>query len=82
MADKRCIRRWYEEYRYTDAMVEEAVLHAGANKDAKYVNGILKAGTPRAGAPRPTRAAPASWRAATSVWTAPPPAATTSCAAP
>ena len=42
MADKRCIRRWYEEYRYTDAMVEEAVLHAGANKDAKYVNGILK----------------------------------------
>lgn len=42
MADKRCIRRWYEEYRYGDAMVEEAILHAGAGKDAKYVNGILK----------------------------------------
>lgn len=42
MADKRCIRRWYEEFSYNDAMVEEAILHAGANKNAKYVNGILK----------------------------------------
>lgn len=42
MADRRCVRRWYEEYKYGDAMVEEAVLHAGANKEAKYINGILK----------------------------------------
>ena len=42
MADKNCVRRWYEEYRFDDAMVAEAVLHAGAGKDAKYVNGILK----------------------------------------
>ena len=42
MADKRCVRRWYEEYNYTDAMIEEAIMHAGANKEAKYVNGILK----------------------------------------
>ena len=42
MADRRCIRRWYEDYGYDDAMVEEAILHAGSNKDAKYVNGILK----------------------------------------
>ena len=42
MAEKNCVRRWYEEYRYDDAMVAEAVLHAGAGKDAKYVNGILK----------------------------------------
>lgn len=42
MADKRCVRRWFEEYRFDSSMVEEAILHAGANKDAKYVNGILK----------------------------------------
>ena len=42
MADKNCVRRWYEEYAFDDAMVAEAVLHAGAGKDAKYVNGILK----------------------------------------
>lgn len=42
MADKRCIRRWYEEYGYDDAMIEEAVLHAGSNKEVKYINGILK----------------------------------------
>lgn len=42
MADKNCVRRWYEEYAFDDAMVAEAILHAGAGKDAKYVNGILK----------------------------------------
>lgn len=41
-ADKNCVRRWYEEYRYDDAMVAEAALHAGANRDVKYLNGILK----------------------------------------
>lgn len=42
MADKRCIRRWYEEYSYSDAMIEEAVLHGNGSKDPKYINGILK----------------------------------------
>ena len=41
-ADKNCVRRWYEEYRFDDAMVAEAALHAGANKSVKYLNGILK----------------------------------------
>ena len=41
-ADKNCVRRWYEEYRYDDAMVAEAALHAGANRDVKYLHGILK----------------------------------------
>ena len=42
LADKRCIRRWYEEFGYSDAMVEEAVLHGNGSKDPKYINGILK----------------------------------------
>lgn len=42
MADKRCIRRWFEEYGYSEAMVEEAVLHGNGSKDPKYINGILK----------------------------------------
>lgn len=42
MAEKNCIRRWFESYHYNVAMIEEAMLHAGANKDIKYTNGILK----------------------------------------
>lgn len=42
MADKRCIRRWFEEYGYSETMIEEAILHGNGSKDPKYINGILK----------------------------------------
>ena len=42
MADRRTIRRWYEEMSFDDAMVAEAVLQADGKNEVRYVNGILK----------------------------------------
>lgn len=42
LADRRMIRRWYEEYGFDDAMVREAAAHAEDKKEIRYLNGILK----------------------------------------
>lgn len=42
LADRRCIRRWYEEMNFDDAMVAEAILQANGKEEVRYVNGILK----------------------------------------
>ena len=43
LADRRTIRRWYEELHYDQDMIEEAVLQAQDKKTIRYINGILKA---------------------------------------
>lgn len=37
------ITRWYEEWGFDDAMIEEALLHAEAHRTVRYVDGILRA---------------------------------------
>ena len=42
LGGRKAIARWYEVYGYDDAMVEEAVVQAGAKRDLWYWNSILK----------------------------------------
>ena len=40
---RTAITRWYEEWGFDDAMIEEALLHAEAHRTVRYVDGILRA---------------------------------------
>jgi DNA replication protein DnaD len=43
LGERKAIARWYEAYGYTDDMVTEASVQAGANnQDVWYLNGILR----------------------------------------
>ena len=41
--ERTAITRWYEEWGFDDAMIEEALLHAEAHRTVRYVDGILRA---------------------------------------
>ena len=41
--ERTAITRWYEEWGFGDAMIEEALLHAEAHRTVRYVDGILRA---------------------------------------
>ena len=40
--ERTAITRWYEEWGFDDAMIEEALLHAEAHRTVRYVDGILR----------------------------------------
>ena len=42
LGGRKAIARWYEVYRYDDAMVQEAAVQAGSKRDLWYWNSILK----------------------------------------
>ena len=41
--ERTAITRWYEEWGFDDAMIEEALLRAEAHRTVRYVDGILRA---------------------------------------
>ena len=41
--ERTAITRWYEEWGFDDAMIEEALLHAESHRTVRYVDGILRA---------------------------------------
>lgn len=41
--ERTAITRWYEEWSFDDAMIEEALLRAEAHRTVRYVDGILRA---------------------------------------
>lgn len=40
--ERGAITRWYEEWAFDDAMVDEALLHAESHRTVRYVDGILR----------------------------------------
>lgn len=42
LAEKKLIALWFEDYRYTLPVIQEAILYAGGKNTVRYINGILK----------------------------------------
>lgn len=40
--ERRAVTRWFEDWHYTAAMIDEALLHAGQHRTVRYVDGILR----------------------------------------